>query len=89
MDIVKLLLERNEATWDRLLRVVVGVAIIAAFTFGIVGADLVGYIILLIGLIGIFTGISGHCLVYTLLGISTLGKAKAAAKKAKAKKRKR
>jgi hypothetical protein len=55
----------NEAPWDRILRVVVGVALIAATLGGAIGAW--GWI----GVLPLVTGLVGWCPAYTLLGRGT------------------
>ena len=55
----------NEATWDRALRVVAGLLLIALAATGKIGVW--GYI----GVVPLLTGIAGHCPVYSVLGIDT------------------
>jgi hypothetical protein len=55
----------NEAPWDRIVRVVVGVALVGAAATGAIGAW--GWI----GVLPIVTGLVGWCPAYTLLGIGT------------------
>lgn len=58
----------NEGTTDRVLRTVIGLALIAAYFFTSGG----GYHWLyLIGIVPLVTGLVGTCPVYSLLGIST------------------
>jgi len=63
----------NEGPIDRLIRILVGVGL-----FTIAATDLatppVLYGVLLVGTIGLVTGITGFCPTYVLLGISTLPK---------------
>jgi len=60
----------NEGTIDRVVRVVVGLAVLSLLVIGPVpGWGLVG----LIGLVPLATGVIGYCPIYTLLGIDTLG----------------
>jgi hypothetical protein len=55
----------NEATWDRMLRVLIGLLILA---FVFVGPQSPwGFL----GLVPLVTGVLGHCVVYDLLGISS------------------
>jgi hypothetical protein len=63
----------NEGPIDRLTRFVLGVGLFALAATGLVTPPVV-YVVLLVGTIGIVTGISGFCLPYELLGISTLPK---------------
>lgn len=55
----------NEASWDRIARVVVGLGLIGATLGGVIGAW--GWI----GVLPVVTGLVGFCPAYTLLGIST------------------
>ncbi len=55
----------NEATWDRVLRVVAGFLLIALAATGKIG--LWGYV----GVVPLITGIAGHCPMYSVLGINT------------------
>lgn len=70
-------MEANEAIWDRILRAIIGVVALYMFYITPV-ADILKWIYLLIGVIGLFTAAVGHCLLYKLLGISTKKKAKKA-----------
>ncbi|MBS3847727.1 DUF2892 domain-containing protein [Devosia sp. BSSL-BM10] len=58
----------NESTIDRVLRVVVGLALLVAF---FVFPDAGWRWLALIGLVPLITGIVGTCPLYMLLGIST------------------
>jgi hypothetical protein len=58
----------NESTIDRVLRVVVGLALLAAF---FIFPDAGWRWFALIGLVPLITGIVGTCPLYMLLGIST------------------
>jgi len=55
----------NEATWDRVLRVVAGLLLIALAATGKIG--LWAYV----GVVPLITGIAGHCPLYSVLGINT------------------
>jgi len=55
----------NEATWDRALRVVAGLLLIALTATSKIGVW--GYI----GVVPLITGIAGHCPLYSVLGIDT------------------
>lgn len=59
------LFPRNEHTAERVLRVGLGVALVALAATGTVGAW--GYV----GIVPILTGLLGSCPLYTLLGFST------------------
>tara|TARA_R110000868_G_scaffold85422_10_gene240338 strand:- start:575 stop:781 length:207 start_codon:yes stop_codon:yes gene_type:complete len=58
----------NESTIDRVLRVVVGLALLAAF---FIFPDAGWRWFALIGLVPLITGLGGTCPLYMLLGIST------------------
>jgi hypothetical protein len=58
-------MKTNEATWDRLARVVIGVVLIGLAATGRVG--LWGYV----GLVPLLTGAVGFCPLYRLFGMST------------------
>ncbi len=66
----------NEGAADRIIRVVIGVALLSLVALGPVpGWGLVG----LLGLIGLASGLSGYCPTYTLFGLDTRGKREMAA----------
>jgi Inner membrane protein YgaP-like, transmembrane domain len=56
---------RNEAAWDRTLRVVLGVALLSLVVVG--PHTLWG----LIGLVPLATGLAGHCPLYRVCGLAT------------------
>lgn len=62
---MKTLLERNEHTVDRALRVILGVGLLSLVVIG--PKTLWG----LVGIVPLATGIIGSCPLYTLLGIRT------------------
>ncbi len=59
----------NEANWDRIARVVLGVAM-AAIGFGLVGGT-IGTVIGVIAAVPLLTGAIGWCPIYTLLKFRT------------------
>lgn len=59
----------NEATWDRIVRVILGVALMV-LGFGVLKGT-GGTILGIIGIVPLLTGITGYCPLYSLLGIST------------------
>lgn len=61
-------MERNEGKMDRLLRIVLGIVLIALWALRDFSYELV---VLLIGLIALITGLTGFCAIYKLLGINT------------------
>ncbi len=60
----------NEAIWDRLLRVVLGVALLYLGWSGAIGGGL-GTFLKFIGFVPLFTGLIGWCPLYSLLKIRT------------------
>ena len=62
------MLKKNEGTLDRALRIVAGLALLAAF-FAMPEASYRWAF--LIGLVPLATGLIGSCPLYTILGIST------------------
>jgi hypothetical protein len=61
---------RNEGTVDRVVRVVVGLVLVAAWAFG----WLTGTLAVVLGVVGIVligTGAAGFCPLYRMLGLST------------------
>ncbi len=55
----------NEAGWDRTLRIVIGLVAISLVFIG--PKTMWG----LLGIIPLATGVTGSCLLYSLLGVST------------------
>jgi hypothetical protein len=67
----------NESGTDRVIRIIVGIILIILGWF-VLGNNTLGVILDIIGLILVITGITGFCLLYTLLGMSTKKKEPAA-----------
>jgi cadmium resistance protein CadD (predicted permease) len=65
----EIVMTRNVGTWDRILRVVVGLFVLSLVVVG--PQTLWG----LLGLIPLATGLAGRCGVYSLFGVSTCGPA--------------
>jgi hypothetical protein len=62
--------EKNVGQVDRIVRIVLGVALLATaylWQAGIIVQGIVG----LVGLVALFTGIIGTCALYSLVGINT------------------
>ncbi len=61
--------KQNESDLDKKIRLVVGIValFLAMFVLGGV-AQTVAYVV---GVVGVFTGLTGFCLLYKLFGIST------------------
>lgn len=62
------MLEKNEGTIDRAIRVIVGLALIIGF---FVDGDGAYSWLYLVGIIPLVTGLIGSCPLYSLLGINT------------------
>lgn len=60
----------NEAGWDRIARVVLGVLMLALGWGGLVTGTW-GWIFKIVGFIPLLTGLVGFCPIYALLKIST------------------
>ncbi|MEJ8813204.1 DUF2892 domain-containing protein [Variovorax ureilyticus] len=60
-------MSRNVGTLDRVLRITLGLVLIALASAGTVGAW--GYV----GLVPLLTGLAGRCPAYSLFGIRTCG----------------
>jgi hypothetical protein len=65
--------EKNVGTIDRVVRLIAGIALLAAFALNIVAAPL-SYLVALIGIIALVTGAVGTCPAYSVIGITTIGK---------------
>ncbi len=61
----------NEGPLDRMIRFVVGVV---GLNVAAVATGPLFFVALVIGLIGLFTGLTGFCLPYAILGFDTLPK---------------
>jgi hypothetical protein len=60
----------NEASWDRILRVVLGVVLLYLGWSGVVGGGL-GTVLKFLGFIPLLTGLIGWCPLYSLFKIRT------------------
>jgi hypothetical protein len=63
-------MKRNESTADRIVRVILGLALGALIAFKVV----TGGVALVVGILGgilLITGLVGFCAIYALLGLST------------------
>lgn len=67
---------RNEGVVDRVIRAVLAVLllVIGLGPLGALRGSAWGIVVAVIGLILAFTAATGFCLIYKLLGISTVGK---------------
>ncbi|BAL80142.1 YgaP family membrane protein [Caldisericum exile] len=60
----------NEGNVDRIIRIIIGVVLILLSVFAQINPTL-KVIFIIIGVIALITGLTGFCLAYKLLGIST------------------
>ncbi len=63
-------LKTNEASIDRVIRIVLGLALLAAAVAGAVAAPWI-YLAWLVGAIALVTGAVGFCPLYAVLRVST------------------
>lgn len=68
----------NEASWDRALRVLLGLLLLYLGWSGVVGGTLAG-ILRIAGFLPLVTGLVGWCALYEILGFSTCPRAPDAA----------
>lgn len=67
--------EKNVGKIDRVIRIILGIILLYLFIVNMVAAPW-SYLVALIGLILIVTGIIGTFPLYSILGMNTLGKNK-------------
>jgi len=60
----------NESGLDRVIRVIVGIALIVLYLFGVLSGTL-GIVLTVVGAILLITGLVGFCPLYALLKIQT------------------
>ena len=60
----------NEASWDRIVRVVLG-AVLLFLGFGSAISGALGVIVGIVGVVLVVTGLVGFCPLYSLLKINT------------------
>lgn len=65
--------EKNVGMIDRVVRIVLGIILLYLFVVNMVAAPW-SYLVALIGLILLVTGVVGSCPLYSMLGMNTLGK---------------
>jgi hypothetical protein len=63
-------MQMNEAVWDRVVRVVVGLLLLYLGWGGTVAGTL-GTVLKWLGFLPVLTGVIGYCPAYTLLGFKT------------------
>ncbi len=71
-------MERNEGTADRIIRAVLAIIflVVGLGPLRALEGAILGIIVAVVGLILAFTAVTGFCLLYKLLGISTTGTCK-------------
>lgn len=60
----------NEANWDRIVRVLIGIVLLYLGWAGVVGGGL-GVFLKVIGFVPLLTGVIGWCPLYSLFKFST------------------
>jgi hypothetical protein len=65
--------EKKVGMIDRVIRIILGIILLYLFVVNMVAAPW-SYLVALIGLILLVTGIVGTCPLYSILGMNTLGK---------------
>lgn len=64
-------MEKNVGKVDMVVRVVLGLVLLYVGAAQVVTTGIATYIIALIGLILLVTGVTGHCAIYSILKINT------------------
>lgn len=64
-------MEKNECTSERVVRVILGIILlyVGAIYMGLSG--ILSYIVVIVGLLLLVTGLIGFCLLYSVLGMNT------------------
>jgi hypothetical protein len=65
--------EKNVGMIDRVVRIILGIALLALFALNMVATPW-SYLVLLIAVILLVTGAAGTCPLYSLIGMNTAGK---------------
>jgi hypothetical protein len=63
--------KKNEGAVDRIIRAIAGIVILVIGIYEVKSLAVLGIILIIVGAVLIITAITGFCLLYTLLGIST------------------
>jgi hypothetical protein len=63
-------MKTNESSLDRIVRVIVGIALFALYFTGVVAGGL-GIVLMVVGAVALLTGVVGFCPLYALLKINT------------------
>lgn len=64
--------EKNVGMIDRVVRIIVGIALLAVVVLNMIAAPL-SYLAVLVGLIALVTGAVGTCPLYSVIGLNTAG----------------
>ena len=64
-------MKTNEGSVDRVIRVILGIVLLAIGIYEVSSSMVLGVVLIIIGAIALITGITGFCPLYSLLGIST------------------
>ena len=65
--------EKNVGMIDRVIRIIFGIVLLYLFAVNMVAAPW-SYLVALIGLILLVTGVVGTCLLYSMIGMNTMSK---------------
>lgn len=68
MEVIITMLKKNVGSLDRILRIVVGLALLAGF---FLNTEATYRWLYLIGIVPLATGLMSSCPIYTILGLST------------------
>jgi hypothetical protein len=63
-------MKTNESGLDRVIRIVLGIALLVLFFTRVVSGTL-GTVLVIVGAVSLFTGLTGFCAIYALLKIRT------------------
>ncbi len=66
-------MKTNESAVDRIIRAVLGIALLAA---GLLTAGPIKWVLLVLAAVALITAVTGFCLLYKLFGINTNKKTK-------------
>lgn len=65
-------MKQNAGTIDRLIRIIIGLALLAfAYLNWATATPMIAWIAAIAGAVMLFTGLSGWCALYTIFGIKT------------------
>jgi len=64
-------MEKNECTSDRVVRVILGMILLYVGAIYMELSGILSYIVVIVGLLLLVTGLIGFCLLYSVLGMNT------------------